>query len=73
VRRCIRFADENLGDSRLPLTLIEHEGIEAEVPLPDRRTSLPDLKNSDEITSLDLAHAGVSVSSGALALRPTGD
>jgi putative flavoprotein involved in K+ transport len=62
VRESIRFADEKSQAFKGAIdAYIAREGIEAAAPLPDPgEPPLPDLKRSDEITSLDLLHAGVS-------------
>jgi len=62
VRECIRFADEKSRAFKAAIDAhIDREGIEAEAPLPDPgEPPLPDLRESDEITNLDLSRAGVS-------------
>ena len=62
VRESIRFADEKSQAFKAGIdAYIAREGIEAAAPIPDPgEPPLPDLKGSDEMTSLDLLHAGVS-------------
>jgi len=62
VRECIRFADEKARGFKAAVDAhIVREGTKAEAPLPDPgEPALPDLRGSDEITTLDLSRAGVS-------------
>jgi putative flavoprotein involved in K+ transport len=62
VRECIEFADEKSRAFKAAIDAhIERERIAADAPLPDPgEPPLPDLREWDEIASLDLGRAGVS-------------